>query len=374
MTTDRTATVLAVGDLFLRDEDAAPYLADTGAVLAAGDITFGNCEQPYAARYPGVVPHLRAEAGFDVLSFANNHILDYGNGPFLDTIDLLRDNGMQVVGAGADLTEARRPVITEANGVRVGFLACSSIQVPSYAAGPDKPGCVPLRVHTAYHEQWEEYPGTPPAIRTFVHEEDQRALLDDIRALREQVDMLAVSVHWGPLLRFGELSEYQQGTAHAIIDAGADVLLGHHPHIMKPVEVYRGKVIFYSIGHFLMRTHAAVDTSYDSAGQVTQSMVQRNARVFRGEFGYDPEYPFYPFALNRDTLKTMIVKLGVSEGGIDRVSFLPCLIGTDYQPRVLVPQTAEFDDVVAFLLRASRENGMAEPKLRADGAEIVVET
>src|SRR5262249_17732864 len=143
----------------------------------------------------------------------------------------------------------------------------------------------------------------------------------DVRAAKESADIVAVSLHWGPLLRFGELSEYQQGAAHTIIDAGADIILGHHPHIMKPVEVYKGKVIFYSMGHFVMRTHAPVDTSYESAGQVTQSMVQRNIRTFRGEFGYDPDYPLYPFALNRDTLKTMIAKITIGESGISRVAF-----------------------------------------------------
>lgn len=370
MTTD-AITLLAVGDLFLRDEDAAPYLAPAGAVLAAGDITFGNCEQPYAARYPGVVPFLRSEAGFDVMSFANNHILDYGNEAFLGTIDLLEQNGMAVVGAGPDIEAARRPVIMEAKGSRVAFLAYSSIQVPSAAAGPGKPGCAPLRVHTAYHEQWVEYPGTPPQIRTFVFDEDLDQLCQDVARAREQADIVAVSLHWGPLLRFSELSEYQPPTAHAIIDAGADIIIGHHPHIAKPVEVYKGKAIFYSINHFIMRTHAPVDTTYASAGQVTQSMVQRNVRAFRGEFGYDPDYPYYPFALNRDTLKTMIVHVTIADNAISRVAIKPCLIGTDYAPHLLAWDTPEFSDFLAFMEISAKENGIGTA-LRVDDGEIVV--
>jgi poly-gamma-glutamate synthesis protein (capsule biosynthesis protein) len=364
-------TLLAVGDLFLRDEDAAPYFAATGSVLAAGDITFGNCEQPYAAKYPKVVPFFKTAAGFDVMSFANNHILDYGNAAFLGTIDLLRDNGIAVSGAGADIAEARKPAVIVANGVTVAFVSFSSIQVPSAQAGPGKPGCAPLKVRTAYHEQFEEYPGTPPQIRTFVDDSDLDALLTDVRRARELADIVAVSLHWGPLLRFSEMSEFQRPTAHAIIDAGADIILGHHPHIMKVIEVYRGKAIFYSMGHFLMRTHAPVDTSYESAGQVSQSMVQRNIRAFRGEFGFHPDYPFYPFALNKDTLKTMIVKADITGGSIGRVSFLPCLIGTDYQPRILEPGDPDFDDLVTFMRHSAKENDI-ETGLTVDGAEVVV--
>lgn len=370
---DQDVTLLAVGDLFLRDEGSAPYLKPTADILSSGDITFGNCEQPYAAHYPGVVPYFKSESGFDIMSFANNHILDYGNEAFLGTINLLESNGIACVGAGPDIVAARRPVVVESKGKKVAFLAYSSIQVPSAAAGPGKPGCAPLRVHTAYHEQFEEYPGTPPQIRTFAHESDLNAICADVRVAKELADVVAVSLHWGPLLRFGELSEYQQGSAHAIIDAGADIILGHHPHIMKPIEAYKGKVIFYSMGHFVMRTHAPVDTSYESAGQVTQSMVQRNIRTFRGEFGYDPEYPLYPFALNRDTLKTMIAKVTIGKGGISRVAFLPALIGTDYAPRVLEVGSQEFADVVTFLEHAGKENGIVTD-LGVEGEEVVVRT
>lgn len=363
--------LLAVGDIFIRDEDAAPYFDATGPILRAADITFGNCEQAYAGNYPAVVPALKRAAGFDIMAFAMNHALDFGEEPFLRTIELLRENGVAVVGAGRNIDEARRPVVVERNGVRVGFLAYSSIQVPGYAAGPGRPGIAPLRAHTAYHEQFEDAPGTPPRIRTFVHDEDLSAMVHDIAQLRQEADVVVLSLHWGPLLRYSELAEYQPTTARIAIDAGADLVLGHHPHIMKGVETYRGKVIFYSVNHFVMRTHAPVTDGYRSAGHVTSASVALMMRTFPGEFGFDPEYPLYPFAANRDTLKTMIARITIASGEITRVAIIPCVIGRDYQPVPLSEGTDEFDQFVAFLTRSNDEQGLAAT-LTVENGEIIV--
>lgn len=363
--------LIAVGDIFIRNDDAVPYFAATGTALRAADITFGNCEQPYAANHPAVPAALRSEAGFDVMAFAMNHALDFGEDAFLRTIDLLHESGIAVVGAGRDIREARRATVIERGGVRVGFLAYSSIQVPGYSASLGRPGIAPLRVHTAYHEQFEDAPGTPPRIRTFAHDEDLAAMERDIRKLKSDADVVVLSLHWGPLLRYSELSEYQPPTARAAIDAGADVILGHHPHIMKGVETYKGKAILYSMNHFVMRTDAPVKDGYRSAGHVTASSVALMKRTFAGEFGYDPEYPLYPFAPNRDTLKTMMARITISDGQIRRVAIIPCLIGRDCVPVPVAPETDEFDEFVAFVQRSSDEEGLVAD-LAVERGEIVI--
>ena len=369
--TSNQITVMAVGDLFIRDENAAGFFASTAPVLRSADVTFGNCEQPYAAHYPGVVAHL-ADAGFDVLSLANNHILDYGNNAFLETIELVRDHGMLVVGGGPTITAARAPVVIERGGVTVAFLAYSSIQVPSYQAGIDRPGCAPIRVRTGYREQFEEWPGYPPRILTEAYPEDVAAMREDIASVRERADAVAVSLHYGPLLTRSVLADYQKAVSRAAIDAGADVVLGHHPHIMKGIEVYRGRPIFYSLGNFVMKTHAPVSDHYDSGGgAVTSEVVRLNKRTWPTEFGYDPAYPLFPFAPNRDTLKSGIVKLDVDCSGITRVAFLPCLIDTGYQPELLPASDSRFGEVVSFL-RASSDEEDLSVNLRVDAEEVVV--
>src|SRR4029077_12803240 len=122
-------------------------------------------------------------------------------------------------------------------------------------AGPNKTGITPMRAHTYYmragdpHE--ESQPGTPPTILTVPHEEDLHALQEDIKKAKQQADAVVMSIHWGLHHIPKAIATYQPKVAHAAIDAGADLILGHHPHCLKAVEVYKGKVCFYSIGNFM---------------------------------------------------------------------------------------------------------------------------
>ena len=362
-------TLVAVGDLLIRD-DTPDYLFDSAKpVFHAADIVYGNCEQPYAWRYPGMAKTFRSTAGFDVMNFANNHILDHGVDVFHKTIQQLTEEGIAVFGAGRTIKEARAPAIIERSGTKVAFLGYCSIQVPSYAATVSRPGCAPLRAHTAYQEQFEEAPGSPPIIRTFASEDDLAAMLDDIRRAKEQAQVVVLSLHWGPLLKGAELSDFQPGVAHAAIDAGADIILGHHPHIIKGIEVYKGKVIFYSINHFVMKNDKALDINYESHGFVSNSHIRTMLKTYQGEFGFYPDYPLYPFG--PDTLDTMIVKVAISDGRIIRVSYLPCRIGTDYQPIVLNRDHRLFDEITGHVARATRDAGLSA-EFTACGDEIVV--
>jgi poly-gamma-glutamate synthesis protein (capsule biosynthesis protein) len=202
--------------------------------LRASDIVFGNLECPLSARgrrsgndtcYSAdpAFAEAMAAAGFRVLSFANNHCFDYGETAFLDTLDALGRNGITAVGAGTSLAEARTPALIRVNGVTVAFLAYSLVGPPSIWATSDECGAAPMN----------------PMI-----------VGQDIRRVRRQADFVVLSVHWGiesravPYPRTVDL-------AHDCIDAGADVILGHHPHVPGSVEVYRGRPIFYSLGNFI---------------------------------------------------------------------------------------------------------------------------
>ncbi|MFC1987468.1 CapA family protein [Chloroflexota bacterium] len=117
-------------------------------------------------------------AGFDVISYAGNHNLERGEEAFFETIDTLRKNNIEVVGVGNNIDEARKPVILERKGVKVGFLAyCSILPKKGGEAGPDKPGSAPMRASTFY-EQVDWQPGTPPKIITLADKDDLAALVD----------------------------------------------------------------------------------------------------------------------------------------------------------------------------------------------------
>ena len=139
-----------------------------------------------------------ADAGYDVISFATNHCMDWGRPAFFQTISLINENGMAAVGAGANLAEARKPVIKVLDdGTRVGFLAYCSILPQDYWANSERPGANPLRGVTAYVPKEHDQPETPVRMFSFPHPDDLDNMLEDIARLRPQVDILAVSFHWG---------------------------------------------------------------------------------------------------------------------------------------------------------------------------------
>ncbi|OGI58932.1 MAG: hypothetical protein A2809_00130 [Candidatus Muproteobacteria bacterium RIFCSPHIGHO2_01_FULL_61_200] len=235
--------IAAVGDIMLAGT-AAPELRKYGYdypfeqtrdILKQAQIVFGNLEGPltdggaagtvkqYVFRSPPdqVAPAL-ARAGFNIVSLANNHTLDYGPEGLEDTRAALDKAGIRYAGAGRNVTEARQPVYMMADGTSVAFLAYTLTFPEEFWAGPDRPGTA------------------------FGHE---RFVREDVAAAREKADIVVVSFHWGQEGKT-ERRDYQVQLAHAAIDAGASAVLGHHPHILQGVERYKHGVILYSLGNF----------------------------------------------------------------------------------------------------------------------------
>ncbi len=247
----RQVSLVAVGDIMLArkverliQNHGTDYpFARIEHKLQEADIAFGNLESPLSERgtpLPGkgicfrARPEMSArlkQAGFDVLSVANNHALDYDTDAFLDTLDLLRSNDIQPVGGGRNIDEARQPIIIEKNGLRVGFLAYTIFADVYYD----------YRYRRTFRAT-ETISGVAPL--------EQELILEDLAALRPQVDVVIVSLHWGT-----EYSRYpdpgQQELGRALIDAGADLIIGHHPHITQGFERYGNGLIAYSLGNFI---------------------------------------------------------------------------------------------------------------------------
>jgi poly-gamma-glutamate capsule biosynthesis protein CapA/YwtB (metallophosphatase superfamily) len=201
------------------------------------DIVFLNLETPLsndarrtgAFRTPSRFADALSWAGVSVVALANNHALDAGEEGLLDTMSNLERAGVGFTGGGRNLDEARRPWIVKKNGIRVGFLAYTchvnirSNQLQAGFALPGRSGVAPLN----------------PVIVT-----------QDIQSVRDQVDHVIVSFHWGPQ-NTSEVHPLASRLARAAIDAGAEVVLGHHPHVPQAIEVYRGKPIIHSLGNFV---------------------------------------------------------------------------------------------------------------------------
>ncbi|MFH1087244.1 MAG: CapA family protein, partial [Chloroflexota bacterium] len=349
--------------------------------LKQADIRFGQNERHYTDRFteerdllPGVsfteiAPAKHAAAlklaGYDVMSFASNHCMDMGADAMLDTVRVLKENGVAVIGVGRNIEEARRPAIIERKGTKVAFLAYASVIRPGWEATSDKPGCAPLRAWTLY-QQTDYQPATPPTIRSFVYREDLEAMRDDIRKVRPKADVVVVSVHWGVHFAPAVLAMYQREAAREAIDTGADIILGHHPHILKGIEVYKGKVIVYSMGNF------AMDTCLIHRKEWRQWAPGRAS--WRGLYPLkvEPEY-MECYSLPAEQRKSMIVRCTISGKRIQGVSYLPVLINAKAQPAVVPPGDPEFEDALRYMedISASQELGTS---FSVRGGEIVIGT
>jgi hypothetical protein len=285
----------AVGDIMLQHPIAENPLH---AVLREADIGFANLEVPLSDRgepadkpiafranpdLASELPHL----GLDVVSFANNHSLDYGISALLDTMAAVQEAGVAVVGAGSTLEQALSPRVITGGGVRTAFLAfCSTLPVGSSATAM-RPGVAPVRVRSSILADapiLEEQPGTSPYVRTELIEEDVERARDAIARAHHDADAVIVSIHWGVPPGWaapfqGVLTDYQQPLGHALVDAGADLVLGHHPHTLHGIEIYRGKFIAYSLGHFI----------FHSLAEGKPIVLQRPGPPYRLEYIRPPE-------------------------------------------------------------------------------------
>ncbi|MBI4329697.1 MAG: CapA family protein [Chloroflexi bacterium] len=300
-----------------------------------------------------------AFAGFNVVSHAGNNCFDYGPDALVDSIDVLRRHGMQVIGAGKDIAEARKPAIQERKGVRVGFLGYNSVLPVEYEAREGKPGCAPMRVSTYYEAQGYQ-PGTPPRIITVAREDDLLALEDDIRKLRKEVDAVVVSIHWGQNFIPELIAEYQPVVGRRAIESGADVIVGHHSHTMRGIEVYKGRPIFYGIGSFGQEVTPPVKPRPGGA------IVEDVPRVYR-DWKTEPGWERNPGP--KDRRYTMMVKCNVSKKGLYRVTFLPGYTNQRAEPECLSRNDPRFQEVVGFMEPLCRKLGTT---LGAEGDEVVV--
>ena len=385
--------LLAVGDLHPSPhQDAKEIYAHCADLLRAGDITFAQLEVLFTekgtlqsfpsarwfVRLPSADASSLSHAGFDVVSCASNHAGDWGNEALLDSIGQINSQGVLTAGAGSDLQQARQPAILERGGTRVAFLAYTSVAPPGCYALPDKPGIAPMRAST-YYEPLDGQPGTPPRVVTIPVAEDLEAIVEDVRQVRESADVVIVSLHWGVHFVPKEIAEYQPIVAHAVIDAGADLILGHHPHILKAVETYKEKVIFYSIGNFARgsnRAHWGDKDRLRRQGRhraMSDNYQYTALRLLRADPAIQALEADYDSVDTTDhTVKTVIVKALIRDGTIKRVSFLPTWIINDRtQPLPLDRSDPRFGEVVDYFDWVSSE---FPHKFSVDGNEVVVET
>lgn len=321
-------SIAIVGDMEVNRDEPEKVFDKVRAELGKADIRFGGLEAPLSVRGtpltgkiimrhdPRMIEAYLA-GGFEVVAFASNHCLDYGIEPFVDTLDLLDRKKIRYVGAGRNIDEARKPAIIEKNGVRVGFLSYLQLLPLGWWAHPGKPGVAPLREDALYG---------PP----YVNEEDLEAMVFDIKRTRAEADIVVSSYHWGQS-QSRTLTLSQQAVAHAAIDAGADLVIGRHPHIVQGIEVYKGRAIFYAIGNFAL----------------------------------DHAHPMF-----LPTVKeSLLIRCDVENKSISQLSFRPVIIGDDGRPEILAGSDARAQTLLGPLCALSEK---LRTSLRVSGDEVLV--
>lgn len=295
--TSPKVTLIAVGDIMLSRDVAStmkrhndykyPFLK-TADLLKTADITFGNLE---CAITPGKIIEtnemiFRADpqsveglnyAGFDILSLANNHTMNFGKEGIENTFKYLNESNIKFVGAGNNLKEAFEPKIFEVNGLKIAFLAyADNYLVPaSYQATENKPGIAFMNISK---------------------------MQEDVKATKEKANFVIVSMHAG-VEYSKEPNKNQINFAYNAIDAGADLVIGHHPHMVQKVEKYKNKYILYSLGNFV----------------------------------FDQMW-------SMETREGIIAKITFDKNGIKDIEFVPVLIENYSQPKILDekdPKSAE---------------------------------
>ena len=342
-------TLAAVGDCSTGLEPPEALFAHVMTPLKSADLRFAQCERLYSERgsfqQQGMAPHVRqhprmAEAfkavPFDVVGIGSNRTGDWGPEAAADTIETIQKLGLKAIGAGRTIEEARTPAIVEANGFRIAFLGYVSVMLPQYWATETRAGSTPMRAHT-YYEPYEYQPGAPPRIVTIPHKRDLELLVDDVRRAKQLADFVVLSMHWGVHFIAKPLADYQVTVAHAAIDAGAALILGHHPHVMQAVELYEGAVIFYSLGNF----------AFFRRGGSPNYLCPQGEYEFADAYSRDVD-PGHTFHYNRHRIEGRIAYVDFDGAGVTRVSLLPTLMNENCQPLVVGPQAPEFSEALRF--------------------------
>ncbi len=240
-------SLLFAGDIYFSDHVLNEYDRSGGIggvlgeslrqTIAESDIFMANLEFPFSDRGTKVADKqftfrvspsrvsILQEIGPDIVTVANNHALDYGTDALIDTCDTLDLAGIYHVGAGKNLDEAEQPRFIEKNGIKIGFLGVSRVfPTGDWAAGETHPG-----MFSAY---------------------DTAPVINEIQKVKKECDYLVVYIHWG-IERNTQPESYQRDMGHQYIDAGADLVVGSHPHVLQGIESYNGKWILYSLGNFV---------------------------------------------------------------------------------------------------------------------------
>ncbi len=371
-------TIIATGDIILGKEPEQ-FFSSVDTELNKADIVLGQLEVPYSDNAPELadlhrqLKNLAPLSGrFDVLSLAGNHIYDAKDIGVQDTIGWLEENQMSYTGAGFSIEHAKRPAIVEKEGMRLGVLSYNCTGPKVMSATETKPGCAYVDIVTHYELGDVANPGgNPTKIFTFPEPTSFKNMLDDIRELRKQCDVLAVYLHKGIVHKPIKLADYEQVVAYAAIDAGADVIFSSHSHILHGIEVYKGKTIYHGLNNFIAWVPSLSPNFRADKGvrnEVFDPEQWARKRIEMFGFVPDPEYPTYPF--HPEAIYTIMAKCVIEDGTIKQTRFVPMIVNKAGIPIVVCRENGG-QEVLDYMIKITAGANL-NATYEWDGNEIVI--
>jgi poly-gamma-glutamate synthesis protein (capsule biosynthesis protein) len=341
---EENLTITAAGDVFMpgtvrwsngdyveNDKKSGKNVLDKVApYFLKSDINFCNLEAPISDKgkpiagrsaafrsYPGMEEILK-KSGITFVSLANNHSLDYGWEALSDTMERLKSAGIGYSGAGKNLDEARKPAVVEKKSMKIALLSyTANVNTPmGFKASANRHGLNPMRIS--------------PLLPNHVNMEDIEAMQEDVAKLQKETDFLAVSCHWG-ISEGGThtVTQHQEIIAHSAIDAGADMIIGHHPHALQPVEIYKEKAIIYSLANFV--------------------------------FGLEEDFP----------KENILFQCLFSKHKINEVKFLPCYMSNDNTPEIVSPEDNNGQKVINLMRKLCAKYNISL-RVKQETGEVII--
>lgn len=352
--------IMAVGDIVLQYGPPDQYFEPSAHVIRAADLAIGQIEVPHTSEThvtaitvpsPPAEPDdlgAMARAGFAIGTVAGNHAFDLGTRGVLDTISHANRFGIATTGTGADLAAAMWPAVAERAGKRIAVLSFNCVGPRESWATSRKAGSAYVKVLTHYDLD-DLNPGNPPQTYTFCDRTSLARMTSAIAAAKDENDVVVVALHKGYGHTPARIDDYEYEVSHAAVDAGADAVIGHHAHIMRGIEMYRGRAIFHGMGNFVTVTDALTPSEDDS--EELKAWAKKRVELYG--FAPDPNMPGYAF--HPESRNTAIAVLDADD---DRLvpGFIPCWIDDRARPVPLA--RGDRDSVVDYIADISRRAGL----------------
>jgi poly-gamma-glutamate capsule biosynthesis protein CapA/YwtB (metallophosphatase superfamily) len=352
------------GDVILDEPNPDHWLSGIAPALHKVDVAIGHLEAPHTRRggelhgdvpAPGADPnHVSAiaRAGFDAMSLAGNHMADRGPEGIADTIDALRHAHVEYTGAGVDSNAARTPAFMDRGGKRIALLSYNCVGPEGSWATDTRAGCAYVRVETA-----DGSPIAPAANLQYANTQSLVEMATDIEAARRSARIVIVALHKGIVHTPAKLASYERPVAHAAIDAGADIVVAHHAHIARGIELYRGKPIFHGLGNGCVVTRA-LSPDQDHPARAAW------ARKRRELFGFDPDPAYYLAPFHPEAVNGLLGRVRVDDDGSIHAGFIPLYLEPPGRPTIAGERAKE---VIRYIERITTDASLPAIQTHFDG-------